>query len=87
MHETKHLGKYEDPRAFEDRGRPKALRSRVWTGGAGAQWQTLPLHVQGNPLHLRKFPLRFLFFAFHSQMIHILVISKSWHENCSFEYH
>ena len=45
--------------------------SRVWTGGAGAQWQTLPLHVQGNPLHLRKFPLRFLFFAFHSQMIHL----------------
>ena len=34
---------------------------RVWTGGAGAQWQTLPLHVQGNPLHLRKFPLHFLF--------------------------
>ena len=35
--------------------------TRVWTGGAGAQWQTLPLHVQGNPLHLRKFPLHFLF--------------------------
>jgi hypothetical protein len=23
------------------------------------QWETRPLHVQGNPLHLRKFPLHF----------------------------
>ena len=26
------------------------VHCRVWTGGAGAQWQTLPLRVQGNPL-------------------------------------
>jgi hypothetical protein len=35
------------------------LPSRVWTGGQWVQWQTRPLHVQGNPLHLRKFPLHF----------------------------
>ena len=32
---------------------------RVWTGGQWVQWETRPLHVQGNPLHLRKFPLHF----------------------------
>ena len=38
------------------------LKSRVWTGGQWVQWETRPLHVhivQGNPLHLRKFPLHF----------------------------
>ena len=34
-------------------------RSRVWTGEQWVQWETRPLHVQGNPLHLRKFPLHF----------------------------
>ena len=33
--------------------------SRVWTGGQWVQWETRLLHVQGNPLHLRKFPLHF----------------------------
>ena len=33
--------------------------NRVWTGGQWVQWETRPLHVQGNPLHLRKFPLHF----------------------------
>ena len=33
------------------------LKSRVWTGGQWVQWQTRPLHVQGNPLILLKFPL------------------------------
>ena len=35
--------------------------NRVWTGGQWVQWETRPMHVQGNPLHLRKFPLHFLF--------------------------
>ena len=35
------------------------VRIRVWTGGQWVQWETRPLHVQGNPLHLRKFPLHF----------------------------
>ena len=38
-----------------------ALSSRVWTGGQWVQWETCPMRVQGNPLHLRKFPLHFLF--------------------------
>ena len=35
------------------------ISTRVWTGGQWVQWETRPLHVQGNPLHLRKFPLHF----------------------------
>ena len=34
-----------------------SLLARVWTGGQWVQWETRPMHVQGNPLHLRKFPL------------------------------
>ena len=37
---------------------------RVWTGGQRVQWETRPLNVQGHPLHLRKFPLHFLFCFF-----------------------
>ena len=37
----------------------RVLQIRVWTGGQWVQWETRPLHVQGNPLHLRKFPLHF----------------------------
>ena len=38
---------------------PPLSLTRVWTGGQWVQWETRPLHVQGNPLHLRKFPLHF----------------------------
>ena len=40
---------------------PSSHVCSVWTGGQWVQWETRPMHVQGNPLHLRKFPLHFLF--------------------------
>ena len=43
--------------------RPTA-QIRVWTGGQWVQWETRPLHVQGHPLHLRKFRLHFIFCFF-----------------------
>jgi len=43
------------------------------------------MHVQGNPLHLRKFPLHFLFLVFHPQMIQILDIkSNNFEKNPEF---